>query len=126
MLNPRAVVPEAREEIKADDSAEDVKKKFGDSKGIVTSQADAGCGGPDGGGRAAGRGGQGGRPNFKFSDLDKDGDGKVTKDEAPEQMQGFFDRIDTNSDGTIDAKEFAAMQARRRAREAGGGGPPGE
>ncbi len=52
LLNPRAVVPEAREEIKADDSAEDVKKKFGDSKGIVTSQADAGRGGPDGGGRA--------------------------------------------------------------------------
>jgi len=56
--------------------------------------------------------------------LDTDGDGKVSKDEAPEQMRAFFDRIDGNGDGFIDKAEADAA-ARARAAAGGGGGPPG-
>jgi hypothetical protein len=55
--------------------------------------------------------------------LDKDGDGKVSKDEAPEPMQNFFDRLDGNSDGFIDKAESDEM--RRRFGRGGQGGPPG-
>ena len=40
-------------------------------------------------------------------------------------MKQFFDRIDTNKDGFIDAKEVAAMQARMRQMQQQGGGGPG-
>jgi hypothetical protein len=62
-------------------------------------------------------------------DLDQDGDGKVSRDEAPEPMQNFFDRLDGNSDGFIDQQEADAM--RRRFQQGGGrpgapgGGPDG-
>jgi hypothetical protein len=55
---------------------------------------------------------------------DKDGDGKVSKEEAPPTMQGFFDRLDANSDGFIDKEEADAMM-RRRSEQGGGGGPGG-
>ena len=70
--------------------------------------------------------------------LDKDGDSKLSKEEVPEQMKDFFDTMDTNKDGFVDAKELAedrarrcnskAAAARRRPRRAGpaapgGGGP---
>jgi hypothetical protein len=54
--------------------------------------------------------------------FDADKDGKVSREEAPEPMRNFFDRMDSNSDGFIDAEEIASM--RRRFSE-GGGGPPG-
>ena len=54
--------------------------------------------------------------------FDKDGDGKLTKDEAPEQMQAFFDRMDTNGDGAVDSAELA--EVRRRMEAAGGPGGP--
>ena len=58
-------------------------------------------------------------------DYDKDGDGKVSKDEAPERMRSFFDRMDPNSDGFIDAKEIEDMTKRFRAGGAGGAGGGG-
>jgi collagen type III alpha len=57
--------------------------------------------------------------------MDQDGDGKVSKDEAPEQMQNFFDRLDGNADGFIDKAEADEMR-RRFGRGGRGGGPPGE
>ncbi len=147
LLNPRAVVPDAREEIKSEESADDVKKRFGDAKSVASTPADSapggaprgpggsapGAGGADGsGGGRSGRGGGGGsgRPQMSFSDLDKNDDKKLTVDELPERMQGRFDTIDTNSDGAVDAKEFATFRAEMRKRfEAGGGqggGPPGQ
>ena len=57
---------------------------------------------------------------MSMTDLDKDGDGKLSREEAPERMQQFFDRIDKNSDGFVDAAEMAAM----RGAGAGGGGRP--
>ena len=73
------------------------------------------------GGRGGGAGGGGGSRNFLSND--KDGDGKVSRDEAPEFMQSFFDRMDANSDGLIDKAEADA--ARQRMQSGGGGGPGG-
>ncbi len=89
-----------------------------------------GNGSESGGGASGGGGGRGGRPPMKsFSELDKNDDKKLTVDELPERMQARFDTIDTDSDGGIDAKEFATFRAEMRKRmEAGGGqggGPPG-
>jgi Ca2+-binding EF-hand superfamily protein len=48
--------------------------------------------------------------------LDTDGDGKVSREEAPERMREFFDTIDSNGDGFIDRSEEAAMRERFRGR----------
>ena len=37
---------------------------------------------------------------------DANGDGKLSKDEMPERLAPFFDRIDTDSDGQIDGPEL--------------------
>ena len=47
---------------------------------------------------------------------DKNGDGKVTKDELPGFLQRILDRADTNNDGAIDKAE-----AKRMAERFGGG-----
>ena len=67
---------------------------------------------------------------MKVADYDKDGDGKMSKAEAPENVQAFFDRMDENKDGFITQAEATAsyrrMLERRKAAEGGGaGGPPG-
>jgi len=38
--------------------------------------------------------------------LDKNGDGKLTRQELPARYQRAFDRIDANNDGVVDTKEF--------------------
>jgi collagen type III alpha len=71
------------------------------------------------------RGSGGGRGSGGPRDLmqmDANGDGKVTKEEVPEGMRDFFDRIDANGDGAIDRAEADEMRKRF---SAGGGGPPG-
>lgn len=48
--------------------------------------------------------------------MDKNGDGVITKDEAPERMQRGWERIDQNGNGQVDAgelKQIAAMMQRR-------------
>jgi multidrug efflux pump subunit AcrA (membrane-fusion protein) len=60
-----------------------------------------------------------------FKQLDKNGDGKVEKSEAPEQMKQFFGHIDTNSDGAIDRAEWAAARKRMEQRNGGPPRPPG-
>lgn len=67
------------------------------------------------------RGGQGGdRPNPQemFKRLDKNGDGKISKEEAPERLAANFDKIDANKDGFITPDEL-------KARQPGPGGPDG-
>ena len=56
---------------------------------------------------------------------DADKDGKVSKAEAPEQMQGMFGMLDANKDGFIDAAEIAKIRERFKKRGGGaeGGGP---
>ena len=56
-----------------------------------------------------------------WKQLDKNGDGSISKEEAPERMKENFDRIDANKDGKIDREE--ARAAMERSREAGAGGP---
>lgn len=55
-----------------------------------------------------------------FSDLDKNKDKKISKEEFPSQFPAqFFDRLDTNHDGSIDEEEWKAMTSGR-------GGPGGQ
>jgi len=167
VLNPRAVLAEARTEEPATETTEvDVGKKFGvsaDQPGAPDSgrRAAAGPGkgraetgpparpaGPPGerapglpptGGPSPsagpGKGGPG-RGTGRMPDLmelDKDGDGKISRQEAPERMQGFFEMLDTNKDGFLDKAEIAAMRAKFQRAKAGFpsggsgglGGPPG-
>jgi hypothetical protein len=60
--------------------------------------------------------------------MDKDKDGKLVKDDYPEQLRAFYDFIDTNQDTFVDKEEFKAAEERRKQMEAqggfGGGGPP--
>ncbi|MCE9607205.1 MAG: TolC family protein [Planctomycetia bacterium] len=92
-----------------------------DAKGPGSDSPGA-SGGPSTGAGPAGTRGAGGGRGVDIMSMDKNGDGKVSLDEAPEQMKNFFGRIDTDGDGFITAAESAAAKARRAAN---GGGAPG-
>jgi len=152
VLNPRAVLAEAREGQPETDEV-DVEAKFGAASqaemarpaerrgGAGSAEGRSSPGAPDGStrpgppskapaGEAApgrppdgpGAAPGGGRRNLM--EMDQDGDGKISRDEAPERMREFFDRIDANGDGLIDAGEAEAMRSRAGAGPPGGG-PPG-
>jgi len=144
VLNPRAVVPETVGEIREEETV-DVNKKFGSAPvelgGGAGDNGRPGPGGPDKKGRgkrdsqgAPGeRGGRGPSAAMKafFSSpmqFDKDGDKRVSRDEAPEDVRSFFLKLDANGDGFIDQAEIDALRARRPpGGDAGGdrgGGPP--
>jgi Ca2+-binding EF-hand superfamily protein len=58
--------------------------------------------------------------------FDKDGDGKLSKSEVPERMQGMFDRADTNRDGMLTPEEirkYAEAQDPSLAAASGNCGP---
>jgi collagen type III alpha len=81
---------------------------------------------------ARGPGGPGGPGGMNPEDImrrlreaDRDGDGKLSKDEAPERMRENFDRVDTNSDGFVDQQELRQMFAAMGGRPGGPGGPGG-
>jgi Ca2+-binding EF-hand superfamily protein len=59
----------------------------------------------------------------RLKEADKNGDGKLSKDEAPPMLQERFDRIDANSDGQLDADELRQMF--QRLREGGDRRPEG-
>ena len=44
-----------------------------------------------------------------FKRLDRDGDGQISRQEAPPQMAERFDRIDRNGNGRLDRKEWARL-----------------
>jgi hypothetical protein len=150
LLNPRAVVAEAKvseEEVKSTN----VGEQFGEGKPAAgpapgsergafkppveaggqqsVGPADAGTrGGPEGdrkgdSGKAPGGGSRSG--GFDLMQFDADGDGKVSKQEAPERMQEGFDALDTNQDGALDQAEINALREMMRAKFRGGGGPGG-
>ncbi len=50
---------------------------------------------------------------------DANGDGVITRDEAPEQMRNRFDRIDANGDGMLETDELENVPTPWRGR----GGP---
>ena len=79
--------------------------------------------GPGRGGRGdrGGLGGRGGRgtrgdPIARLRSFDANGDGRITRDEIPEQAGGMFDRVDTNGDDVITADELNAMAGQMRGR----------
>jgi HlyD family secretion protein len=143
LQNPRAEIPDAREDVAAAEGV-DVKKKFGDvapgslgpspggprgpnapggamagGPGDFGGQGPGEPGGGGGPGRERGQGGRGGRGGRSFAmpafaAMDKNKDGKVTADEMPEQMQRGFSRMDANGDGGIDQAEHQAAVDRMK------------
>lgn len=67
-----------------------------------------------------GRRGQMGRGQMDFSKMlesaDKNKDGAISMDEAPERMKRSFDRIDADSSGTISKEELKAAMSKMRQR----------
>ena len=43
---------------------------------------------------------------MRSSDQDRTGDGKLSREEAPEHLQQGFDKLDGNQDGFIDEQEL--------------------
>ena len=80
-------------------------------------------GGPEGerGGRSSGAGGM----MDRLMSQDKNEDGKLSKDEVDERMLPLFDRLDANSDGSIDKSEIEAAAARMGGSRGGRGGNQG-
>jgi Ca2+-binding EF-hand superfamily protein len=66
----------------------------------------------------------------RYLSLDSNKDGKLSKDELPERMQGLLTRADTNNDGVASKEELAAVAERANTVGGGfgrgpGGGPEG-
>lgn len=53
---------------------------------------------------------------------DSDGDGKLSMDEVPPQMERRFDQLDTNGDGFLERDELSSMRSRGRGPGGRGGG----
>jgi hypothetical protein len=148
VLNPRTVLPKEvallEEEIPA--TTDGTNFKQGDlppgkdnSKGRRGPGADASGGregrtpgspgeaGPDAAGGAGRRGGGMGDPAEAFSRFDKDGDGKLTDAEIPDQMKQFVSvsQLDTNKNNAIDKDEWLKFAESRRQQggRKGRGGP---
>ena len=47
----------------------------------------------------------------QFKEMDQNGDGKLSKEEANESLQQQWSTADTNSDGAIDKSEFSAFES---------------
>jgi Ca2+-binding EF-hand superfamily protein len=82
----------------------------------------------EGGRGPEGRPGREGNPgeflSRMFEQRDANKDGKLSKEEMPEQMAGRLEQIDTNDDGSVSREEMEAAASRMRERgRAGRGGP---
>lgn len=75
----------------------------------------------DAGGEGEGEGGGGGRRRNPM-DSDKNGDGKLAKDEVSGFIADRFDEIDADKDGFITEAEIQERRNQRRGGKGGGGG----
>jgi multidrug efflux pump subunit AcrA (membrane-fusion protein) len=146
LLNPRAVVEEARkEEPRPGATDSDPKKKFGatasqlhngnKSKVARNDQHDSERAASQEGRPSEQRGSGAAQSSGGFrlptvADMmkqDKDGDGKISKDEADDRLKQRWDQNDTNGDGFIDRQEAKAIADRIaefiRQRQQDGGAP---
>ena len=127
ILNPRATVPEAREEARKTDENGDGSGGSGGKDGSWGERKSPSGGKPAGasqgegtakGGPAAGQAGGSGRPTGASSGQkpyeDKNGDGLITKDEVTGPMVNYFDKLDENGDGSIDKAELKKAADRRK------------
>lgn len=131
VLNPAAIMENDKEGAakgQAGDSKEaDTKSKFARDATDTAKQP----GGPASTGARAGQEKRAGAPNLAA--LDKDKDGKLSKEEVPEEMRQYFDTLDRDKDGFLDAAEQATIGKRpggkRKkmpgAQGRGGGAAPG-
>ena len=84
--------------------------------------------------RFGGRGGPGERGEARPPDsaelvktlmaFDANGDGKLSKAEVPERMQGLFDRADADKDGVLTAEELNKLAASQAGPDGQGGEGP--
>ncbi|WP_291176343.1 efflux RND transporter periplasmic adaptor subunit [Gimesia sp.] len=125
ILNPRTHF--ADELIDLEEQLAIEKKKLAAKKGPASVEADqatpAGenAGGEKPGGEATEKKKPaGGNAGGMLQRLDKDADGKLSKEEAPERMQERFDELDANKDGFLDAGELSKLRG-----PGGGAGGPG-
>jgi HlyD family secretion protein len=114
LLNPRAVVPTAHDDVATVGEKVDVAKRFGVAHPVSAGPATALKGAPGvvgSGTRTADSRSTKSGPR-SFSDLDRDGDGKVSREEAPPKMQEFFEKIDANHDGFLSSAEMATARSK--------------
>lgn len=109
LLNPRKLIASAKQD--PSQQGHDVEKKFGKSKGGAgkTGTQGASSSSKSGSPEQAPGGSKTGQ-SFTLAQFDKDGNGKISREEAPGKMQENFEKIDANHDGQLDATEFAAMK----------------
>jgi len=95
-----------------EDLQKHIKSAVGNTPGRDAPSKERGGAGP------AGRGG--GQPSATaiFVRIDKNNDGKLVKDEVPEELWQRLSQADADGDGSVTAKEFAKTLAGRGARPA--------
>ncbi len=128
-------------------SEEETRPQFGRGGGFGGPGQGGPGGRPDGGRPEGGFGGQRGPGDFggprpdgagdrgpgfgggdfiaRIMENDKNKDGKLSKDELPERMQGMFERLDGNGDGFVDKAELDSMAQRSQRGGQPGGDQPG-
>ncbi|QDS98543.1 EF-hand domain-containing protein [Adhaeretor mobilis] len=99
-----------------------LKKLDKDKDGTITLAEVTPEGGP---GRRGGRGGDPQQFVTRMMENDKNGDGKLTPNEVPEQLLPMLQGGDKNGDKAIDAEELAAIAEAQGGRGGGRGGQRG-
>ncbi len=122
ILNPSAIVSEQElDRIKKSDEDGEAEAEGADGQAEAPAEVSDG----DVPAKKQQRAEPGKRPGGDFRAMlrqaDADGDGKVTKEEAPQIPEPMFERLDENQDGALDAAEMAKM-SRGFGRPSGAGG----
>ena len=68
--------------------------------------------------------GTAGTSDKQFKEMDQNGDGKISKEEANESLQQQWSAADANSDGAVDKSEFSAFESVKGSEPAQGADQP--